>query len=90
MVSPQIKYLVLDVLKPHIPSLPEFAIFLGELAGVTKVDITMIEMDERTESLKVVLEGTGIKFDELKKHMEKQGVVIHSIDQVVVEKPTKH
>lgn len=90
MVSPQIRYVVLDVLKPRNPSLPEFAVFLCELAGVTKVDVAMVEMDDRTESLKVVIEGTGIKFDELKEHIEKQSATIHSVDQIIVEKPPKH
>lgn len=85
--SPQIKHLVLDVLKPHAPSLPEFASFLGELRGVTRVDVSLVEMDERTESLKVVIEGTEINYDQLKEHMARQGAVIHSVDQVVVEKP---
>lgn len=88
MNGPQIKHLVLDVLKPHEPSLPEFASFLGELEGVTKVDVSLVEMDERTESLKVVLHGVEIDFDELKEHMGKQGAVIHSVDQVIVEKPS--
>ncbi len=90
MVRPCIKYVVLDVLKPHNPSLAEFAISLGELAGVSKVDVTMVEMDDRTESLKLVVEGTAIKFEELKEHIEKQGATIHSVDQIVVEKPPKH
>ena len=53
---------------------------------MTKVDVSLIEMDERTESLKVELHGTEIKFDELKEHMATQGAVIHSVDQVIVEK----
>ncbi len=81
----RIKHLVLDVLKPHAPSLPEFASFLGELEGVTKVDVSLVEMDERTESLRVVFQGTGIDFDELREHMASQGAVIHSVDQVIVE-----
>jgi len=56
----KIKHLVLDVLKPHSPPLPEFATFLTELNGIEKVDITLVEMDEKTESLKVVLSGTAI------------------------------
>jgi len=83
--SPQIKHLVLDVLKPHAPSLPEFASFLGELEGVTKVDVSLVEMDERTESLKIELYGAEINFESLKAHMATQGAVIHSVDQVVVE-----
>ncbi|RLI18184.1 hypothetical protein DRO49_02565, partial [Candidatus Bathyarchaeota archaeon] len=55
--SPKVRYLVLDVLKPHAPPLPEFASYLAELRGVTKVDVSLVEMDERTESLRVVLHG---------------------------------
>jgi hypothetical protein len=81
-----VRYLVLDVLKPHAPPLPEFATYLAELRGVTKVDVSLVEMDERTESLRVVLHGAKIDFEELKVHMERQGAVIHSVDQVIVEK----
>lgn len=90
MVGTHVKHLVLDVLKPHDPSLPEFASFLAELKGVTKIDVSLIEMDEKTESLKVVLEGSGIDFEELKEHMAEHGAVIHSVDQVIIEKPVKH
>ncbi|UCH58215.1 MAG: DUF211 domain-containing protein [Candidatus Bathyarchaeota archaeon] len=78
--------MILDVLKPHSPSLPVFATFLAELEGVEEVDVSLVEMDERTESLKVVLNGPAIEYESLKEHMAKQGAVIHSVDQVVVEK----
>jgi hypothetical protein len=82
----KIKNLVLDVLKPHSPPLPEFASFLTELDGIAKVEITLVEMDEKTESLKVVLTGSAIEYEALKEHVGKQGAVIHSVDHVVVEK----
>ena len=82
----KIKNLVLDVLKPHSPPLPEFASFLTELDGIEKVEVTLVEMDEKTESLKVVLSGSDIEYEALKEHVGKQGAVIHSVDQVVVEK----
>ena len=85
MVKREIKRLVLDVLKPHQPSLPEFADYVGKLKELTRVDVTLIEMDERTDSLKVIVEGNGIDFDVLKEHISKMGAVIHSVDQVVVE-----
>ena len=81
----QIKLLVLDVLKPRTPSLPAFASFLGELEGVTKVDVSLVEMNVRTESLKVVLQGIGINFNALKEHMARQGAIIHSVDRIIVE-----
>ncbi len=77
--------MVLDVLKPHQPSLPEFACYLGELKGVDRVDVSVVEMDEKTESLKIIIDGTDVDFDRLREHMAKQGAVIHSVDQVVVE-----
>ena len=82
----RIKNIVLDVLKPHSPPLPEFASFLTELEGIEKVDITLVEIDEKTESLNVTLNGSNINFDALKELMEECGAVIHSVDQVIAEK----
>jgi hypothetical protein len=87
--DPEIRKLVLDVLKPHQPPLPQFASFLGDLECLSTVDISLVEMDERTESLKVILIGNKIDFDTLKNHMAEQGAVIHSVDQVLVEKSMK-
>lgn len=84
--EPKIKELILDVLKPHTPSLPVFASFLAELPGLDTVEISLVEMDERTESLGVMLLGEDIDYDSLKEHMGKQGAVIHSVDKVTVEK----
>jgi hypothetical protein len=84
--EPKIKELILDVLKPHTPSLPVFASFLAELPGLDTVEVSLVEMDERTESLGVMLLGEDIDYDRLKEHMGKQGAVIHSVDKVTVEK----
>lgn len=85
MEKPQITHLELDVLKPHQPPLPEFATFMGEMDGVTRIDISVVEMDEKTESLKVIVDGTSLDYEGLRSHMARQGAVIHSVDQVVVE-----
>ncbi|MHA2393766.1 MAG: DUF211 domain-containing protein [Promethearchaeota archaeon] len=85
MEQPRITHIVLDVLKPHQPPLPEFAKFLGELEGVIKIDVSVVEMDERTETLRVIIDGNDFEYEKLKMHMARQGAVIHSVDQVVVE-----
>ena len=85
MEKPQITHLELDVLKPHSPPLPEFAAYLGELEGVTRIDIAVVEMDEKTESLKVIVDGLGLDYESLRSHMARQGAVIHSVDKVIVE-----
>lgn len=72
-------------MKPHQPPLPEFAQSLGEMEGVSRVDIQVVEMDEKTESLKVIVDGVGLDFESLRSHMARQGAVIHSVDKVVVE-----
>jgi hypothetical protein len=72
-------------LKPHQPPLPEFAKFLGELEGVIKIDVSVVEMDERTETLRVIIDGNDFEYEKLKSHMARQGAVIHSVDRVVVE-----
>jgi len=53
--------------------------------GVTRVDISVVEMDEKTETLKVIIDGTQLDYEVLRSHMAMQGAVIHSVDQVVVE-----
>ena len=85
MVKRGIRHIVLDVLKPHQPSIPEFAEYICELKEVTRADVSLIEMDERTDSLKVVIDGNSINFENLKEHISKIGAVIHSVDQVIVE-----
>ncbi len=85
MEQSRITRLVLDVLKPHQPPLPEFAMFLGELDGITKIDVSVVEMDEKTESLKILIDGTNLNYEDLRTHLAIQGAVIHSVDQVIVE-----
>ncbi len=72
-------------MKPHQPPLPEFAAFVGELPGIKRVDVSVVEMDERTETLRITIDAVNIDYEELRSHMAKQGAVIHSVDQVVVE-----
>ena len=83
--DPKIKELVLDVLKPYTSSLPVFATFIAEHPGVESVEVSLIEKDQRTESLVVILQGCDIIYDSLQEHMGKHGAVIHSVDKVVVE-----
>lgn len=85
MVKKGIRHIVLDVLKPHQPSLTEFAEYICELKEVNRADVSLIEMDERTDSLKVVIDGNSVNFENLKEHISKIGAVIHSVDQVIVE-----
>ena len=51
----QVRRLVLDVLKPHQPTMLILADKLGDLEGVFGVDISLIEIDSKVENIKVTL-----------------------------------
>ena len=81
-----VKRIVLDILKPHEPSLVEFTKKLNELSYVKRVGIVVLEMDRKTETLKGTVEGTDIDLEDLRNRIEKMGATIHSVDEVVTEK----
>lgn len=81
-----IKRLVLDVLKPHEPQLPELAARLSSMEGVDGVNILLVEIDQDTESVKITIEGKSINLNHVETTMKDCGAVIHSIDEVAVGK----
>lgn len=81
-----IRRLVLDVLKPHSPSILELSEKLSKIDGVDGVTIINYEIDREVENVKVVLGGINIKFENVKKVLEECGAAIHSIDQVAAGK----
>ncbi|MBU0635582.1 DUF211 domain-containing protein [Candidatus Micrarchaeota archaeon] len=82
--KPKIKVLVLDLLKPHQPNIAEFGQALCEVKSVQNANLSVYAIDEKTESIKAVLEGTEIDFEEVKKKIEDFGAVVHSVDKAVV------
>jgi hypothetical protein len=85
----RLKKLVLDVLKTREPEIHELASKLVALPGIDTVNISVAEIDQHTESVKVVIEGTEIGLDSVRKSLEEYGAVIHSVDEVTVAKKTK-
>ncbi len=79
---PKIRRVVLDVLKPHAPSIVDLSKKIAALEGVSGVNCTIEEVDQETESLRVTIEGEAIDFDDISKAIRATGAVIHSIDSV--------
>jgi hypothetical protein len=77
-----IKRLVLDVLKPHHPSIVELSTRLSVVNGVSGVNITLDEVDQETESIKITIEGIAIDFEVIQQAITESGAVIHSVDSV--------
>lgn len=81
-----IRRLVLDVLKPHKPSVVEVSEALSHLEGVEGVNIIINEIDQQVENAKVIIAGLSISFEDIKNKLEELGATIHSIDEVAAGK----
>ena len=78
----ELKRLVLDVLKPHHPSIVELADNLSEVDGVYGVNCSVEEVDHATMNIKITVEGMAINFEAVSDIISESGAVIHSIDSV--------
>ena len=58
----KIKRIILDVLKPHKPSILDIADRIGDLEGISGVNISLEEIDTNTHSVKITIEGVDINF----------------------------
>lgn len=83
MVS--VKRLVLDVLKPHQPNALEFSMAIAEVGGNYCVRVTVLEVDENTETLQIEVEAKAIDFVAIQSAIADMGGSLHSIDEVEVQ-----
>ncbi len=75
--------LVLDVLKPHKPSLLDVTKKLSELDSVKSVNGILYELDEKVANIKITIVGNKLDFEEIKGMIQRLGGSIHSIDEAV-------
>ena len=90
-----IRRVVLDVLKPHSPNMIELSTKIADLAGVNGVDISLIEMDQKVENIKITCEGDSINYEKVEQVIKQNGGSIHSLDKVsvgtsLIEEVTTH
>jgi hypothetical protein len=85
-MSVKIKKLLLDSLKSRELSIVDLSKALGSVNGVSEVDITVVEVDSNTETMKVTIKGPQINYDEIRQVMEKHAVSIKGVDEISVAK----
>ena len=74
--------LVLDIVKPHNPTIIELAEALNELPGVSRVEIDVQDYDTNIERLKVILDGEDLDYEEISRVVKYYGGNIASLDGV--------
>jgi hypothetical protein len=79
-----IKRVVLDVLKPLHPDILEFASTIADQHSGCRVKIIVTELDQKTESTVVVIDGEDIPYAEIAETINRLGASVHSIDEVEV------
>ena len=79
-----VKKVVLDVLKPHQPNALEFSRAIADVGDDYHVCLTVVEMDEKTETLQLEIEGDSVDMDAIESAISSLGASLHSIDQVEV------
>lgn len=90
-----IKQIVLDVLKPHSPSIIDLTSALSDINGVDGVNASVIEMDKEVETVKLTIAGDNIIYPEIEHVIETMGGSIHSVDKVsaglkLIKEETSH
>ena len=80
----KVKRIVLDVLKPHHPDALEFSGRIAMLGKDYRVRLSVLEMDENTQTLKIVVEAGNVDFSGIQDVITQMGASLHSIDEVEV------
>ncbi len=79
-----VKRIVLDVLKPLNPNALEFASAIADRHPGCRVTVTVSEVDAKTETTLVTIEGDAIVYEDILASIGSLGASVHSIDAVEV------
>jgi hypothetical protein len=82
-MTPPIRRLVVDILKPHQPEITNFAEAVAETDGVEAANAALIETDREVQNIKITMVGDSIDKDEVVAAVENLGGSVHSVDEVV-------
>jgi hypothetical protein len=82
----KIRRIVLDLLKPHDPSIIELSQRLASLPQADGVNISIYEVDRQVENAKITVEGSELDYATILEIIEDAGGTVHSIDEAVAGK----
>jgi uncharacterized protein len=90
MALAKLRRLVLDVLKPHEPSIIVFSQQLSALKGVDGTDITVVGVDRKVENARITIEGENINYDSVVKIIHDNGGSVKRIEKASAGTITVH
>ena len=85
-----VKRVMLDVLKPHQPNALEFSQAIARVGNDYHVCLTVLEMDENTETIQLEVEASAVDLHAIETAITSMGGSLHSIDQVEVQNEADH
>jgi len=77
-----IKLLRLDILKPIEPPILEYAQAIVAIDKSYSVNLRVEEIDEKTETVEVIIIGDSVNFKKIEEKINKLGGTVHSLDEV--------
>ena len=82
-----LRRIILDVLKPHIPTIMDVAREISKLKFVEGVHVRTYNRETKVESVRITIEGNELLYAEIEKKISELGASVHSVDKVTAEKP---
>jgi hypothetical protein len=78
--------MVIDSLKPRETTILDLSKAICSIDGVDEVEITVTEVDVKTETIKLIIKGRDINYDNIMDIMEENSAVVRSVDEINVSK----
>ncbi len=78
-----IKMMTLDVLKPQDPGVDIYAEEIAKMENIDSIKIKLNEIDAKTETVKVIIAGPGLKLEPIEHKIKELGGTVHSVDEVI-------
>jgi hypothetical protein len=80
----KVKRLVVDSLKPLETPKLDLALALGRVEGVDGVTLSVTEVDSKTETIRLLIDGQDINYDHVQDVFSVFGAAVRSIDEIEV------
>lgn len=85
-MSVRIRRIQLDAVKPRDISVIDLSKGLCSIDGVDECNIVVIDVDSRTETIKLTIRGHSVDYDAISKILEEQALSVKGVDEIDVDK----